>query len=117
MPRIQTGLDKAKQDPEVVLVLDLNPDLRGNQRFVRDAVGSGGDPQERLKQHLRSQGVDYYAVHGLEDSRGIRRAVHDFVGNHLPEGKRFVVLADREPLNLGDALGLYEPWCAGYFCE
>lgn len=117
MPRIHSGLAQAQQDPDVVLVLDLNPDLRGNQKYVRDHVGSGGDPQERLKQHLRAQGMDYYSVTGLEDSRGIRRAVHDFIGNHLPEGKRFVVLADRQPLALEDALGLYAPQCAGYFCE
>lgn len=117
MSRISQVAEAADKKPALKLVLDVNPDFKGNRAFV-DSVAPGTAPaQERLKEYFKDRGIRYFAVSDVSDTDELAAAVGDYVQGNLGNAEQFALSYDRKPSDLNDAIepvadvfaGLYTP--------
>mgnify|MGYP001394970466 CR=1 FL=1 len=105
MSRIASGAELVATNPDVRVVIDINPDLRANTAFV-DAQNPGDDrPQVRLKQFFAERGVAYFHVSDVNTTDEITDTINDYVGGNIAAEDRFLVVCDRVPANFQGLLG------------
>ena len=105
MQRLQTAVAACCNDPSIRVVLDINPDHWENLAYINAALPGEFLAHDRIKELFRQRNVKYFAVDEVSEAFELQSAVEDFVVNNTVAGERFVLMLDRNPINLPEILG------------
>lgn len=105
MSRIEAAARLLDNAENIGVVLDVNPDLGANRRFIDENCPGEERPQARLKEYLAGRNVKYFYTSNVGSVEDLREAVEDYVANNLGADERFLLLCDRKPANAETVFG------------
>ena len=99
MSRIEAAARILENADNIGIILDVNPDLGANKRFIDEQHPGDERPQSRLKEFLAGPNVKYFYTSDVGSTEALREAVNDYIANNLDNDQRFLLLCDRKPAN------------------
>ena len=105
MSRIAAAARILETADKIGVVLDVNPDLGSNRRFIDEKCPGEDRPQARLKEYLAERKVKYFCISNVGSMEDLREAVNDYVANNIGDDEQFLLLCDRKPANPESVLG------------
>lgn len=111
MSKMEQALALALQNPNIKLILDLNPDQSDNRNFIDQQAPGVELAHDRIKQFWRNRNICYFTVDNVVYQQQLFDIVADYVGNNIGPTDSFVLLWDRRPFDLDAWLGAYAPYC------
>lgn len=106
MSRLARAFESMQRNPNVKVLLDLNPDYGGNAYFVNTINNGGGSPQSRLQHHLAQFGIRYFAINNVDSLAQCQDILADYGLNNCGDGQ-IVLMWDRRPVGIEAVAGQY----------
>lgn len=90
----------------ITVVLDLNPDYATNETFFNSINQGSGSAQGRIRHHLNTFGISYFALTGINSLEQCHEVLADYGMNNCREG-RMLLMWDRRPVGLEQIVGSF----------